>query len=105
MKPVTLAILVAAALQSTACLQKDTTSTIHLRQDGSFDWVVLQQNVRSDESDEAARLTEERAYVDDLNGGEHNAGAGLLALGANDVRVRWLRDRRPYAVMGDARFD
>jgi hypothetical protein len=29
----------------------------------------------------------------------------LLDLGATDVRVRWLRSRRPYAVMTDARFD
>ena len=104
MKRNTLAIAMAAALFTAACLQKDTTSTIYLRPDGSFDWVILEQNVRSDERDESARLAEEAKYVDAVSGGELNTVNGLLALGAEDVQVRWLRSRRPYAVMIDARF-
>ena len=41
MKRLTLALAVTASLTAGACLQKDTTSTIYLRRDGSFDWVVL----------------------------------------------------------------
>ncbi len=101
----------AAALIAAACLQKDTTSTIYLRQDGSFDWVILEQNVRSDERDEASRLAEEAGSWTPSCGGRRQRSRGtrlvngLLALGAEDVRVQWLRNTRPYAVMVDARFD
>jgi len=105
MKRTTLAIAAAAALLTAACLQKDTTSTIYLRQDGSFDWVILEQNVRSDERDDSARLAEEARYLDGVSRGDSGMVDSLLDLGATDVRVRWLRSRRPYAVMTDARFD
>jgi hypothetical protein len=105
MKRTTLAFAIAAALLSAACLQKDTTSTIYLRQDGSFDWVILEQNVRSDERDDSARLAEETRYQDGFARGDSGMVNSLLALGAKDVRVRWLRSTRPYAVMVDARFD
>jgi len=99
-----LALVIAAALLTAACLQKDTTSTIYLRPDGSFTWVVLEQNVRSDERDEAARLAEESAYVDAVSRGDIGLVNGLLALGAENIQVRWLRSTRPYAVMFNARF-
>jgi hypothetical protein len=105
MKRNTLAIAIAAALFTAACLQKDTTSTMYLRQDGSFDWVILEQNVRSDGSTEESRSSEEAGYVDAVSLGDTGMVTGLLALGAEDVHVRWLRSRRPYAVMVGARFD
>jgi hypothetical protein len=105
MKRITFAVAMAASLAATACLQKDTTSTIYLRQDGSLDWVVLEQNVRSDETDAAQRLAEETAYVDEVARGEHGVAEAFLALGADDVRIRWVRSERPYAAMVDARFD
>jgi hypothetical protein len=105
MKRISLALALAASLAAAACLQKDTTSTIYLRQDGSLDWAVLEQNVRSDGSDEDSRLSEEAGYVDAVSRGDIGLVNGLLALGAEDVQVRWLRSTRPYAVMIDARFD
>jgi hypothetical protein len=104
MSRTTFALVIAASLIATACLEKDTTSTIYLREDGSFDWVILEQNVRSDEGDDASRLAEEARYVDAVSRGETGIVNGLLALGAEDVHVQWLRSRRPYAVMVDARF-
>jgi hypothetical protein len=105
MRRKTLALTIAVALTASACLVKDTTSTMYLRQDGSFDWVILEQNVRSDESTEASRLAEEARYVDGVSRGDTGIVNGLLALGAEDVRVQRLRSRRPYAAMVDARFD
>jgi len=105
MRHIALTLAIAAALLTAACLQKDTTSTIYLRPDGSFTWVILEQNVRSDERDEAARLTEESAYVDAVSRGDIGLVNGLLALGAENIQVRWLRSTRPYAVMFNARFD
>jgi hypothetical protein len=104
MKRITLTLVLTAAVVASACLNKDTTSTIYLRPDGSFDWVILEQNVRSDERDESARLAEEVDYADAVSRGDNGLVNGLLALGAEDVHVRWLRSRRPYAVMIDARF-
>ena len=105
MKRYALTLILAATVTSAACLQKDTTSTIYLRPDGSFDWVILEQNVRSDERDESARLAEEARYLDGVSRGDSDMVNGLLALGAQGVHVRWLRSTRPYAVMVDARFD
>jgi hypothetical protein len=105
MRHTALPLAIAAALLTVACLQKDTTSTIYLRQDGSFDWVVIERNVRSDERDESARLAEEAGYVGSVSRGELGTVNSLLALGAEDVQVRWLRSTRPYAVMIGARFD
>jgi hypothetical protein len=105
MKRFAFALTLAATMAMPGCLQKDTTSTVYLRQDGSFDWIVLEQNVRSDASDDAARLKEEVEYADTVARGELGTITGFLALGGEDVRVRWLRGRRPYAVMIDARFD
>ncbi len=100
-----LVLAMAVSLTSAACLQKDTTSTIYLRQDGSFDWVVLERNVYSDDADAATRAREESAYVGSAARGEHGVASGFSALGGDDIRVRVLRDTRPYAVMVDARFD
>jgi hypothetical protein len=105
MRRTALGLTLIAAISAAACLQKDTTSTIYLRPDGSFDWVVFERNVRSDEADAGMRQAEEVGYADEVNRGEHDIVNGLLALGAEDVEVRWLRSRRPYAVMIDARFD
>jgi hypothetical protein len=105
MRRTAIAVVLAASLAASACLQKDTTSTIYLRQDGSFDWIVLEQNVRSDDADAERRLAEETAYVDEVARGEHGVAEAFLALGADEVRIRWLRNARPYAVMVDARFD
>jgi hypothetical protein len=105
MKRMTLALAMTASLAATACLQKDTTSTIYLRQDGSFDWVVLEQNVRSDDPDGSKRIAEEAAYAESVSNGEHAVAEGFRAIGANMIQLRWVRSTRPYAVMVDARFD
>lgn len=105
MQRIALLLIIAATSAAAACLQKDTTSTIYLRSDGSFTWVILEQNVRSDERDDDARLAEEASYVDGVSRGDSDMINSLFALGAKDVHVRWLRSARPYAVMVDARFD
>jgi len=98
-------IALAAALATTGCLQKETTSTLYLRTDGSFDWVVFERDVRSDEADAAKRDAEEFGYLDAIARDSHPVTEGFRALGGRDVRARLLRDTRPYAVMVEARFD
>ena len=88
-------VALAAALAATGCLQKETTSTIYLRTDGSFDWVVLERHVRSDESDAAKREAEEFGYVDGVARDRHPVAEAFRALGGQDVRTRLLRDTTP----------
>jgi hypothetical protein len=105
MKRITFALVMATALAAAACLQKDTTSTVYLRPDGSFDWVFLERNVRSDEADSARRLAEEADYARIVAHGRHPVAMAFETIGAYDVATRWLRGSRPYAVMIDARFE
>lgn len=94
-----------ALLAGTACLQKDTTSTIYLRPDGSLDWVVLDRNVRSDATSEAERTQEEGQYRESAERGEHGAALAVRALGATRVRSLVIRATRPYAVVVEGTFD
>ena len=105
MKRTLMTIALTTALLTTGCLQKETTSTMYLRTDGSFEWVVFERDVRSDESDAAKREAEEFGYVDAIARDRHGVAEGFRALGGQDVRTRLLRDTRPYAVMVEARFD
>lgn len=98
-------IALTAALATTGCLQKETTSTMYLRTDGSFDWVVFERDVRSDESDAAKREAEEFRYLDAVARDSHPAAESFRALGGQDVGTRLLRGTRPYSVMVEARFD
>ena len=98
-------IALTAAMATTGCLQKDTTSTMYLRTDGSLDWVVFERDVRSDEADGAKREAEEFRYVNSIVLDQHPVAESFRALGSQDVRTRLLRDSRPYAAMIDGRFD
>jgi hypothetical protein len=100
-----IALVMAAAVSATGCLQKETRSTIYLRSDGSFDWVVVELHVRSDEAKAEARTAEELGYVDAVARDAHPVAESFRLLGSRDVRTQLLRDVRPYAVMVDARFD
>lgn len=105
MKRMLTVIALTAALATAGCLQKETASTIYLHTDGSFDWVVLERHVRSDESDAAKREAEEFAYLEAVARDSHSVAEGFRALGGRHVRTRLLRDTRPYGVMVDASFD
>lgn len=104
MKRIASLVVVLTTIATTACLQKDTTSTIYLNQDGTASWMVLERNVRSDEDDAAALNREEHEYLDSIVGDRHRVAEAFKALGALDVRTRLLRDERPYAAMVDGRF-
>jgi hypothetical protein len=104
MKRMALALALLTALATTGCLQKETTSTIYLRQDGSLDWVVSERNVRSDEADATKRAAEETGYLDAIVRDEHDVAQQFRMLGGTNVRTRLLRDTRPYHAMIDGQF-
>lgn len=100
-----LGLALVAAMTAAACLQKETTSTIYLRRDGSFDWVVLERNVRSDADVDASRTAEEQTWARDTTLAQSALVRTMLDMGGRDVFVRWLRSTRPYAVETGAKFD
>jgi hypothetical protein len=77
---------------------------MYLREDGSLDWVVSEQNVYSDEADQTERAAEESCYVEAIARDEHPLATSFRGLGGTNVRTRVLRDTRPYHVMVDAQF-
>jgi len=104
MKRMALGLALCATIASSGCLQKDTTSTIYLRQDGSLDWVVSERNVRSDEADATKRAAEETGYLNAIVRDEHDVAQQFRTLGGANVRTRLLRDTRPYDVTIDSQF-
>jgi len=98
-------LLLVGVIPLVACLQKDTTTTIYIRNDGSIEWAVLDQNVRSDEDDTGKRADEERTYIDAIWGGTDSLTKGFGALGATNIRSVVLRDRAPFATLRSADFE
>jgi hypothetical protein len=104
MKHRTLALLLVAVVPLAACLQKDTTTTIYVRNDGTIEWAVLDHDVRSDEEDTGKRADEERAYIDAIWGGTDSLTQGFRALGGTNIRSTVLRERAPFATLRSAEF-
>jgi hypothetical protein len=98
-------MMVGLALGLVGCLQSDTRSTIYLKQDGSIDWMVLESNVRSDESASAKRVGEEADYLNAVASDRHPAADSFRTLGALQVRTSLIRDVRPYATRVEGDFD
>ena len=105
MKRLTTILGLAAAVLTAGCLQKDTSSTIYVADDGRIEWVVLDRQVRSDETDPAKRWSEEQEFIAAVRAGEDNLTKGFKALGATGVRTHVLRDREPFDVVRSADFD
>jgi hypothetical protein len=105
MKRAVIVAALAAALGTTGCLQKETTSTITLHQDGSAHWFVLEHGVHSDDADEAGQAAEELGYVQSVLTGTHGVAEGFRRLGGEDVQVRLVHDTAPYATTIEAHFD
>lgn len=94
MRQLAASVAVLASLLATACLHKDTSSTIWLKGDGSLEWIVIEHNVGSD-LEGAGRQEEERQYLEDAANAASGAAESFRALGAQAVRGRLLRDVRP----------
>jgi hypothetical protein len=96
--------VVAVTLSTTGCLVKETTHRLYLSPSGSVTWMVLEQGVRSDETDSNQRWNEEREWLAAIAGDAHPVAEGLRRLGPNGVSTRLLRSERPYMVLTDASF-
>ena len=98
------ALVVAAIVGTTGCLTRDTSHRLYLSPDGSLEWAVLDQDVRSDKSDAGERLREEQEFLDSIAAGAPPAAEGLRRLGPESLHTRLLRKERPYTVLTEARF-
>jgi len=87
------------------CIRKKTTHTVYLEPDGSGVWMVLEQDVRSDEKDPDERWDEEQAYLEAVRAGTHDVTEALCRLDTRSVETRLLRDERPYLVVTEATFE
>jgi hypothetical protein len=101
----TLALLLVAVIPLTGCLQKDTSTTIYVRDDGTVEWSVLDRDVRSDEEDAGKRAEEERTYIDAILGWTDDLTKGFAALGGTNIRSVVFRDRAPFSTRRSADFE
>lgn len=97
-------VALAAALSSSACLDKETTHTIYLSPEGTVAWTTLERDVQSDADDPAARGAEEAGYLAAALAGTNDIAQGLAALEPSRVQTRVLRRERPFTVLTEARF-
>ena len=106
MRNKTLALLLLVAVcPLVGCIEKDSSTTIYIRNDGTIEWAVLDQNVRSNEDDAGKRADEERTYIDAILGGIDSLTKGFRALGGTNVRSVVIRDRAPFATLRSADFE
>lgn len=104
-KHVRAALLLCAAIATSACLQKEAVHTVYLSPDGAVRWTVDESNVVSDDSDPSKRLLEEQAFISGAVSGTHVAAQAFRAMAAEGlVRTTIVREERPYHVVTDAQF-
>jgi hypothetical protein len=97
--------LAVVGLMAVGCLTHEARHVFYVDPDGSVTWTVLQEEVRSDASDRRERDREEEAWQDAVRCGEHPVAKALSRLGPRWVESRFVRDRSPYTVVTEARFD
>ncbi len=87
------------------CVLDRTTHTLFIEEDGSITWRVLQDYVRSDEENPAKRDKEEEDYLVDVETREDTWTTKLDAFGPTEMDSWLIRDRRPYTLWVEARFE
>jgi len=99
------AALGALALAAAGCLTGNARHLLYLEPDGAVTWSVFQESVRWHGDDPTVRAEQERAFLDDVRAERHPVAAALRELGAPWTSTQLVRDRRPYSVVTEARFD
>jgi hypothetical protein len=96
--------LLTGLLLAPACIQQETTHTLYMSPDGVLVWTSLECDIRSDARTPFDRAREEGEFLDRLATGMHPIPVAFKHLGADPVQIRFLRQKRPYVVMTEARF-
>jgi len=98
------ALTLVLALSSSACLTKETRSTVYLEDDESVTWSILETDVRSDSANPVEARQEEDGYLAEHEGGRARLAAALAAIGGRDIRISLLHSRAPFEAHASARF-
>ena len=98
-------LVLATLIFSVGCLDKEVEEILYIEADGSLTWTILEYDVHSESDDPEKRKLEEFAYLDRAKRGEATAALALYRIGASDVQLQILRDRRPYSVRVEGRFE
>ena len=97
-------VALAAAVGATGCLVKETTHRLYLSPSGVVAWAVLEESVRSTETEPAKRMREEQEWLAAIAADTHPVAEGLRRLGAEGGSTTLLRPARPYMALTDARL-
>jgi hypothetical protein len=98
-------ILILATMLTAGCLVRETRHTLYLDPDGGVTWQVSWFEVRSDAAEAERRAGEERDFLAEVREGSHDVALALDLLGPRRLDSRVLRERRPFSVSFEARFD
>ena len=98
-------ITLALALAPLGCIIDETTHVLYLEPDGSVTWRVLQDLVRSDRDAPRERLAEEADFLDEVDTAEDSYSRMFADMGATAVDAWSVRDRRPYSLVVEGRFE
>jgi hypothetical protein len=98
-------LALAVALPAAGCLVGDRSHTLYLDPDGAFTWEALERHIRSDAAAAADRDREEADFLAQSLASEQPIARGLRKLDPVSFRSEVVRDRRPFAVVSEARYD
>lgn len=99
-----LALVVAVALPTAACLVGERSHTLYLDPDGSFTWTAVERHIRSDAENAADRDREEAEFLAQARASEQPIARGLRKLEPTALKTDVVRDTRPFAVVSEARY-
>jgi hypothetical protein len=91
-------VVIAVAVLTSGCLQKDTTATWYIGAKGAVTWVVTESDVRSDAQSAGDRQNEESTYRLAFERQDQPVARGLRELGFGDIRTTVLRNEVPFTV-------
>lgn len=104
MKSILILTVLLSLCFASGCIVKGTEQTLYLDPDGGLTWTVLESRIRSDQKERAARISEERDWLERYHRGEHPMVLALEELGPWSLESRLLRERRPWTVLTEAHF-
>lgn len=105
MRRLALAMALALAVVSVACIKEDSAATWYVDAAGHVTWSVLERDVRSDASARRDRELEEGIFLSAAQSNTHDVARGLTRLGASMMKTKVLQDRAPFVVLTEGQFN
>jgi hypothetical protein len=96
-------LAVAGLLVAAGCLRKEVIHTIYVSP-AAVEWSSIEKDVRSDDTDPAARMLQEQDYILGARAAQHGIARALRAIGATRIDTTILRRDRPFTVVTAGQF-